>query len=272
MMQNKALPTLKGSEKQIKWATSLRSQLLDKTQRTLGASSFTSGEKELILDCLSRKMEASWFIDQRFASCDEGFLKSLLEEHEAQESSRDLIRDRFNSYLANAGDYVILDTETTGFKADDEVIELGIIGMDGQTRYSSLFKPKKTIPGEVIKIHGITNEAVADAPGFLEALPEIMEALKDKKVLVYNARFDVKMLNQTAKIHGAPSLLSLQDTRCVMEDYAYFHGQYSDYHKSYRPVKLQTACQLHQIGTVQDHRATGDCFMTLALIQAVSQG
>ncbi|WP_162871171.1 3'-5' exonuclease, partial [Klebsiella pneumoniae] len=63
-------------------------------------------------------------------------------------------------------DYVIIDTETTGLKDFDEIIEITIINMRGEILLNSLVKPSRLIPPGVTEINNITNEMVADAPSW----------------------------------------------------------------------------------------------------------
>ncbi|WP_275897043.1 exonuclease domain-containing protein, partial [Klebsiella pneumoniae] len=54
-------------------------------------------------------------------------------------------------------DYVIIDTETTGLKDFDEIIEITIINMRGEILLNSLVKPSRLIPPGVTEINNITN-------------------------------------------------------------------------------------------------------------------
>ncbi|MCL1989380.1 MAG: 3'-5' exonuclease [Defluviitaleaceae bacterium] len=165
--------------------------------------------------------------------------------------------------------YLILDTETTGIGNKDEVIELGIINMDGQTVYHSLFKPNCPIHEKAAAVHGITLSEVQDAPQFSEEWHNIKDVLKGKKILIYNASFDTRMLNQTARIHSCKNILTKQGTHCVMTGYAKHHGQINPKTGQFRWIKLEQALKNEGISIVQSHRAIGDCLMTLSLIKKV---
>jgi DNA polymerase-3 subunit epsilon len=102
------------------------------------------------------------------------------------------------------GDWVILDTETTGLH-DAEVIEIAIIS-PGEALLNTLVRPTIPIPADVTAIHGITDEMVAEAPSFPEVYPGIAEVLEGKRVLIYNSSFDIKILNYCCERHGLPSL------------------------------------------------------------------
>ena len=167
--------------------------------------------------------------------------------------------------------YLILDTETTGLSVRDEVIELGIIDMDGNTVYHSLFKPSCLIGAGAMAVHGITQAEVKHAPRFSEEWSKIKEILTGKTVLIYNAKFDLRMLNQTARIHGCGEMLRYRDVRCVMEGYAKHRGQMNPKTGKYRWFKLEQALRNERIPMLQTHRVIGDCLMTLALIKKVGE-
>jgi len=167
--------------------------------------------------------------------------------------------------------YVLLDTETTGLGTQDEVIELGIIDTDGNTVYHSLFMPNCPIGLGATAVHGITVSDVIDAPRFADEWSKINAALTDKQVLIYNANFDIRMLNQTARIHGCNELLSYANSHCVMNGYAKYNGEINPKTGSYKWVKLEQALRNEGIPTHQNHRVIGDCLMTLALIRKVGK-
>ena len=160
--------------------------------------------------------------------------------------------------------YLILDTETTGTGASDEVLELGIIDMEKRTVYHSLFKPSCSIGDGAVAVHGITMREVEDAPRFSEEWSKIKEILNGKQVLIYNGDFDLRMLNQTARIHRCGEVLNKKAVHCVMRGYAR--------HRGYgRWVKLEQALRNEGISVIQSHRAIGDCLMTWALIKKVGK-
>lgn len=153
-------------------------------------------------------------------------------------------------------DWVILDTETTGLY-NAEAVQIGVINHEGQTVLNSLLKPTITIPNDTIAIHGITNEAVTDAPSFPEIYPQIVKALADKKVLIYNADFDICVLEYCCKLHNLPLLELSKRSYCVMLWYAQFNGEWSEYFDGYKWQPLLDG----------GHNAIEDCLATLALIQ-----
>lgn len=91
---------------------------------------------------------------------------------------------------------IVLDTETTGFdpKTGDRLIEVGCIEiMDllptGRT-YHTYVNPERLIPPDAIRVHGITDDKVKDAPKFHEVVGDLMAFIGDAPVIAHNAQFD----------------------------------------------------------------------------------
>jgi DNA polymerase-3 subunit epsilon len=112
-------------------------------------------------------------------------------------------------------DWAILDTETTGLY-DAEIVEIAIINNLGEMLLDALVKLSIPIPAEATDIHGISDAKVADAPTFPEVYPTDA-ALKDKRVLIYNSAFDIKILNYCGQLHSLPVLDLAKRSDCLME-------------------------------------------------------
>ena len=92
---------------------------------------------------------------------------------------------------------------------------------------------------------------VADAPLLADLLPAIRAAVAGKRVVIYNARFDVKFF--PAEIFVGC------DIQCAMLRYAEFAGDWNDYHKDWRWHKLvNAAAEVGHEWTGDAHRALGD--------------
>jgi hypothetical protein len=94
--------------------------------------------------------------------------------------------------LADPG-VVLLDTETTGLSYP-RLVEIGVLDINGETLLDTLVNPGSPIPPEATAIHGITDQDVADAPGFGELLPELTRILQGRRVVICNAAFDTRVL------------------------------------------------------------------------------
>jgi len=105
---------------------------------------------------------------------------------------------------------VAIDTETTGRDpATDRVVEVACVRWErGEItlRKSWLVNPGRAIPKEAFDVHGISDEAVKDAPAFAAIVPELLEAMTGAIPLAYNAEFDRKMLtSELARLAATPS-------------------------------------------------------------------
>lgn len=153
-------------------------------------------------------------------------------------------------------DFIILDSETTGLYYGSEIIELSIIDKNGNVLFYSLFKPKNPIPIEVTKIHGITNEMVVNSPTWLEKWSDIKSLLENNKIIIYNAKFDVSMINSTNEIWEIEDNFEI-NADCAMETYRWYIG-------SDKWVKLSEAS-----GIYTSHRSTDDCISVLKLLNNI---
>lgn len=121
--------------------------------------------------------------------------------------------------------FVVLDIETTGLSPImDEICEIAavkIVNFIPKEIFHTLVKPKQAIPQEVIKIHGITNEMVKDAPTVEEILPKLKEFIKDSTIVAHNAEFDISFLNYQLKTIGLEQIPQSQviDTLKIVKEY-----------------------------------------------------
>lgn len=172
--------------------------------------------------------------------------------------------------LIASGDYLILDTETTGLYDDAEIVSIAIIDSQGFILLDTLVQPYNPIPAEATAIHGITNEMVANAPLWDAVWNKVVALLDGKNVVVYNMAYDVNLLYQSS----APCDVDVEwwglcDWYCAMAAYAEYWGAWSDYHQSYTWQRLTAACSQQGIEVKDAHGALGDCLMTLALCKKV---
>ncbi len=96
---------------------------------------------------------------------------------------------------------LIMDTETTGFddQNGDRIVEVGMIEMVGRKftgeKLHVYLNPEKHMDAEVIKVHGISNEFVADKPKFADVAKQIYEFVKGAQLVAHNASFDMRFLS-----------------------------------------------------------------------------
>ena len=108
---------------------------------------------------------------------------------------------------------IVLDTETTGMNPaeGDRMVEIGCIElvnhMPTGKNLQLYINPEREISEEVIAVHGITNEFVADKPTFAECYTDFIDFIgKDSKLVIHNAEFDMKFINYQLGQVGHPAI------------------------------------------------------------------
>ena len=110
---------------------------------------------------------------------------------------------------------LILDTETTGLsaKSGDRLVEFAALEMiDRRITGSNLhiyINPERDIPEEVVKVHGLDNEFLADKPTFAQIGHKIADFIKGAELIIHNAPFDVSFLNMEFTRMGLPEIADL---------------------------------------------------------------
>ncbi|MEK8030798.1 DNA polymerase III subunit epsilon [Ideonella sp. DXS29W] len=105
---------------------------------------------------------------------------------------------------------IFLDTETTGLSPEsgDRLVEVGCIEMvsrrlTGNNKHFYL-NPERKNSEDAVRVHGLTDEFLADKPVFAAIADELMEYLAGAEVVIHNAAFDVGFLNAELKRLGRP--------------------------------------------------------------------
>jgi len=101
--------------------------------------------------------------------------------------------------------YAIIDVETTGLRAASEkIIDIAVIIHDGEKivdEFQSLVNPERTIPSNITRLTGISNEMVQDAPKFWEIAREIVMLTRNKTFVAHNVNFDYSFVrNEFAEL------------------------------------------------------------------------
>lgn len=162
---------------------------------------------------------------------------------------------------------VYLDTETTGFGPRAEIVDIGVVDAAGQVIFESLVRPERTIPREVIAIHGITDADVRDAPRWDELYDQLHPVLKDRRILVYNVTFDRQMVNQSCQRYALPEAEA--DWECAMKRYAGFAGNWDARKRWFSFVKLEHAVRAFN-AQPGGHRAAADAIACRAVVMGMA--
>jgi DNA polymerase-3 subunit epsilon len=107
---------------------------------------------------------------------------------------------------------IFLDTETTGLSPDsgDRIVEIGCIEMDGRRLTGAnkhfYLNPERKGSEEATRIHGLTDEFLADKPKFAEVAEEFLAFVRGAELIIHNAAFDMGFLNAELRRIGRPPL------------------------------------------------------------------
>jgi DNA polymerase III epsilon subunit-like protein len=166
---------------------------------------------------------------------------------------------------------VYLDTETTGTGPSAEVIEVGVVDDQGEMLYSSLVRPRGPIEPEAMRVHNITPDLVADAPGWSEIWPELREVLHGQQVGAYNSDFDLRLIKQSLTRAWLRWDLEDHSFFCIMKLYARFTGEWDSKRGSYRWHSLDSAGRQAGIPLGNTHRALDDARLARALLHYMAE-
>lgn len=96
--------------------------------------------------------------------------------------------------------YAVIDLETTGgMSRRDKITEVAIVLFDGEKiieQFETLINPERSIPFEITRITGITDDMVAEAPKFYEVAKKIVEMTENAIFVAHNARFDYSFIRE----------------------------------------------------------------------------
>jgi len=96
---------------------------------------------------------------------------------------------------------VILDTETTGLSIIEKhrIVEIGCIELENQIPTNKIFheylNPQRSVSEDAYKIHGYSDNFLSDKKTFSEIAESFLKFIKDKKIIIHNAAFDLSFLN-----------------------------------------------------------------------------
>ena len=173
------------------------------------------------------------------------------------------------NHFLSSQTFVAFDTETTGLWAQaHRVVEIGAVRFNLSSEsteiFSTLINPQRPMPEEVINIHGITDEMVADAPSIEIVLPRFIDFCGDSILLAHNASFDISFiaceLERTNLKFGDNLILDTVDI-------------YRRLFPGLPKYSLLRLAQKFNFAKTQDHRAVSDARLVQQLFQnAVEQG
>ena len=103
---------------------------------------------------------------------------------------------------------VVLDTETTGLSVKDghRVVEIGCIELENliptSKRFHCYLNPERKVSEKALKVHGYTDDFLANKKKFKEIVDEFLAFIQNKKLIIHNAEFDLSHLNNELSLLG----------------------------------------------------------------------
>ena len=152
---------------------------------------------------------------------------------------------------------VVLDTETTGISIREghRIVEIGCIELENliptKNRFHCYLNPERKVSEKALDVHGYTDEFLAKQIKFSEIGDQFLEFIKDKRLIIHNAEFDLGHLNNELSIFGKKKINNeVIDTLILARDK--FPGS---------PVSLDALCKRYRIDNSNrtQHTALIDC-------------
>ena len=96
---------------------------------------------------------------------------------------------------------IVLDTETTGLSVKDghRIVEIGCIEIENLIPTKNVFhcylNPERKVSESALKVHGYTDDFLSDKKKFIDIADEFLNFIKNKKIVIHNAEFDITHIN-----------------------------------------------------------------------------
>ena len=153
---------------------------------------------------------------------------------------------------------VILDTETTGLSTAEKhrIVEIGCIELDNQIPTKKIFheylNPQRSVSEDAYKVHGYSDKFLSDKKTFSEIAENFLNFLKNKKIIIHNAPFDLSFLNYEFKLINRKGI----DTQNVIDTLEIARQKYPGSQNS-----LDALCKRFNIDNSRrkKHNALVDC-------------
>ena len=101
---------------------------------------------------------------------------------------------------------IVLDTETTGLSVKDghRIVEIGCIELENlvptKNKFHCYLNPERKVSEQALKVHGYTDQFLSDKKKFVDVVDDFLNFIKDKRLIIHNAEFDLSHLNHELKI------------------------------------------------------------------------
>ena len=165
---------------------------------------------------------------------------------------------------------IVLDTETTGLSVKDghRLVEIGCIELDDLVptgkKFHCYLNPERKVSESALKVHGYTDQFLSKQKKFIEIVDDFLEFIKEKKLIIHNAEFDLSHINNELKILGRKEIDNeIIDTLILARDK--FPGS---------SINLDALCKRFRIDNSKrtQHTALIDCdLLTKVYINLIDQ-
>ena len=152
---------------------------------------------------------------------------------------------------------VVLDTETTGISVREghRVVEIGCIELDNliptKNRFHCYLNPERKVSEKALEVHGYTDDFLSNQKKFIDIAGDFLKFIKNKRLIIHNADFDLSHLNNELSIIGKKKIHNeIVDTLILARDK--FPGS---------PISLDALCKKYRIDNSKrtQHTALIDC-------------
>ena len=152
---------------------------------------------------------------------------------------------------------IVLDTETTGIsiKEGHRIVEIGCIELNDliptKNKFHCYLNPERKVSEKALEVHGYADDFLSKQKKFSEVGEEFLDFIKDKRLIIHNAEFDLGHLNNELSLLGKKKLTNeVIDTLTLARDK--FPGS---------PVSLDALCKRYRVDNSKriNHTALIDC-------------
>ena len=152
---------------------------------------------------------------------------------------------------------VVLDTETTGIsvKEGHRIVEIGCIELDNliptKNKFHCYLNPERKVSEKALEVHGYSDDFLASQKKFKDIGDQFLDFIKDKRLIIHNAEFDLGHLNNELSLFGKRNIDNeIIDTLTLAREK--FPGS---------PVSLDALCKRYRVDNSKrtQHTALIDC-------------
>lgn len=168
-------------------------------------------------------------------------------------------RPELDNRLLRELSYTVFDTETTGLdpRGGDEIISIGAVRILNrrilrEEVFDRLVHPRRPVPAESVKIHGIDPQLLKTKPTIDKILPLFHGFAEDTILVAHNAAFDMRMLQLKEEATGIRFINPVLDTLLLS----------AVVHPAHRQHNLEMVAKRLGIRIFGRHTALGDAMAT----------